>query len=174
MTPSGITSETLEFEGNSSSLDLSPATCRGDECSLASAYAEVYEAAKPRILPPARVIVCGGRDYSDRKRVFSVLDCLHAARPFAMIFHGNARGADTLADLWCKLRGVGVFAVPAQWAKHGKRAGPLRNQAMLGHGIDLVVAFPGGAGTEDMVRRAHKAGVLVTLVRAATPLGEAA
>lgn len=29
---------------------------------------------------------------------------------------------------------------------------------------DLVAAFPGGAGTEDMVRRAKKAGVLISRV----------
>ena len=39
-------------------------------------------------------------------------------------------------------------------------APPLRNQRMLDEGKpDLVVAFPGGGGTKDMVRRAVKAGV---------------
>jgi hypothetical protein len=42
------------------------------------------------------------------------------------------------------------------------KAGPLRNYQMLEEGKpDLVVAFPGGGGTKDMVRRAVKAGVSV-------------
>jgi hypothetical protein len=42
----------------------------------------------------------------------------------------------------------------------GKTAGPLRNQRMLDEGKpDLVVAFPGGGGTKDIVRRAVKAGL---------------
>lgn len=113
---------------------------------------------------PARLIVCGGRDFHDYDRLASVMDRLRAIRPIAMVFHGNARGADTLAHRWCVDRGVKVHPVPADWAKHGKAAGPKRNQAMLGQGIDLVVAFPGGRGTEDMVKRARAAGVMVTRV----------
>lgn len=121
---------------------------------------------------PARLIVCGGRDFTDYERVAAVLDRLQAMRPIFAIWHGNAKGADTLADRWCRERGVKVFPVPAEWSKHGRRAGPLRNQAMLGNHIDLVVAFPGGAGTEDMVKRAKAAGVLVTRAQATSPLRE--
>lgn len=117
---------------------------------------------EPLTNKPARLIVCGGRDFHDYYRLANVMDRLNAIRPISMVFHGSARGADTLAHRWCVERGVKVFPVPAEWSKHGKRAGPMRNQAMLGHGIDLVVAFPGGAGTEDMVRRAKRAGVMVT------------
>jgi len=49
-----------------------------------------------------------------------------------------------------------------EWDELGKKAGPLRNQRMLDEGKpDLVVAFPGGGGTKDMVRRAVKAGVAI-------------
>lgn len=109
-----------------------------------------------------RVIVCGGREYADRRKLFEVMDSIHAERPITFLWHGNARGADSLADLWGWGReGVNVTRVPAQWKKHGKRAGPIRNQNMLGQGIDLVIAFPGGRGTADMVRRAKAAGVEV-------------
>jgi len=48
-----------------------------------------------------------------------------------------------------------------EWDELGKKAGPLRNQRMLDEGKpDLVVAFPGGGGTKDMVsarlRRAYQ------------------
>lgn len=38
-------------------------------------------------------------------------------------------------------------------------AGPIRNSFMLALGPDLVLAFPGGRGTADMVRQASEAGV---------------
>lgn len=112
-----------------------------------------------------RVIVCGGRDFDNQQLVNETLDRIHAERPIKHLWHGNARGADTCAHYWCyrpgKNKPVPCHAVPADWKKHGKAAGPKRNQAMLGQGIDLVVAFPGGRGTADMVRRAKKAGVEV-------------
>lgn len=114
---------------------------------------------------PIRIIVCGGRDYRNAKRVCDVLDALHAETPIAMLWHGGALGADWHGRQWAATKyGVKAFAVPAQWSKHGKAAGPKRNQAMLGNltpGRDLVIAFPGGRGTADMVKRARLAGVEV-------------
>lgn len=108
-----------------------------------------------------RVLVCGGRDYADRAAVFQVLDGLHRARPFGLVIHGGARGADALAGEWAAERGVPRLVMKADWKTHGKAAGPIRNQAMLERKPDAVVAFPGGAGTRDMVRRADKAGVRI-------------
>lgn len=106
-----------------------------------------------------RVIVCGGRDYSDAAKVSEVLSGLDGIRH---LWHGNARGADSLAHEWgIGQPGVSVHPVPADWKKHGRRAGPIRNQKMLGQQPDLVVAFPGGRGTADMVKRARAAGVPV-------------
>jgi len=111
-----------------------------------------------------RVIVCGGRDYIDWDAGFAALDTIHAETPIEFVFHGNARGADSIASAWATgaaRQGVRNCPCPAEWSKHGKAAGPKRNQAMLGNGIDLVIAFPGGRGTADMVRRARAAGVRI-------------
>ncbi|WP_034859903.1 DUF2493 domain-containing protein [Sinorhizobium sojae] len=108
-----------------------------------------------------RVLVCGGRDYCDYETIKRVLDDLHAEHPIEAVIHGNSRGADRLSGVWAKLRNVPCWPVPAQWAKYGKAAGPKRNQAMLGHRPALVVAFPGGNGTADMIRRAKAASIPV-------------
>jgi len=56
--------------------------------------------------------------------------------------------------------------VRAKWSKHGRAAGPIRNQEMIDEcKPDLVVAFPGGRGTADMVRRAKAAGIRVIEVQ---------
>lgn len=110
-----------------------------------------------------RVLVCGGRDYDDMNKVFSTLDDIGPS----LIIEGGASGADNLAWRWSKRRGVERLTFQADWSRDGKAAGPMRNQRMLEEGRpDMVVAFAGGRGTADMVRRAQRAGVQVVQVPA--------
>ena len=82
--------------------------------------------------------------------------------PSTVIIHGAAKGADSLASEWAALNEVKEEVFPADWKTHGRAAGPIRNQQMLDEGKpDLVIAFPGGRGTADMVKRARKAGIEV-------------
>ncbi len=108
-----------------------------------------------------RVLVCGGRNFADADKLYTELDRIHAQTPIACIIEGGAKGADYLAARWSAKKGLDHHArYPADWALHGKAAGPMRNQKMLDEGKpDLVVAFPGGRGTADMVQRAKKAGI---------------
>ena len=113
------------------------------------------------------VLVCGGREYNDRDRLYARMDRLCSVFPFPDItlIHGAARGADHLCDLYARDRGLRCLRFPADWATHGRAAGAIRNQQMLDEGKpDVVIAFPGGKGTEDMIRRARKAGVEVIRV----------
>jgi len=106
------------------------------------------------------VLVCGGRAFTDADTVDRWLSMLKT-RP-SLIVHGGAGGVDTLAHLWAKENGIDVRPYPADWSKLGPKAGPVRNQRMLDEGKpNLVLAFEGGRGTADMVRRARKAGVPV-------------
>lgn len=109
------------------------------------------------------VLVCGGRDFRDYNLLTSVLDELHREEPIWLVVHGDARGADRLAGLWATCTNVAVHAHPARWDLYGRAAGPIRNRAMLESqfSVDLVVAFPGGHGTEDMVKQARAKGVPV-------------
>jgi hypothetical protein len=104
-----------------------------------------------------RVLVCGGRDFTDQPRVWSVLDHYHAeSGGFGCIVHGAARGADTLAGAWASARGVFELPFPADWDLHGYSAGPIRNARMLHEGRpDVVIAFPGGKGTANMIEQAR-------------------
>lgn len=112
-----------------------------------------------------RVLVCGGRHYANREVLFKVLDLAHDANPIECLIHGAARGADALADEWASDRGVFRQPFPADWEAFGNAAGPMRNRRMLVTGKPhLVIAFPGGAGTADMVRKARLAGVPVATV----------
>lgn len=111
-----------------------------------------------------RVIVCGGRNYKDKRFVWWMLDKLNARKPITMIIHGCARGADSYAEEWAALfpGQCTAYGIPAEWKKHGDRAGPIRNRLMLDLGQpDLVVAFQGGTGTANMTAAATAAGVKV-------------
>lgn len=111
-----------------------------------------------------RILVTGGRNYANVRLLTRTLDDLARTRAIAVIIHGNAPGADSLAAEWARRSRVPVEAYPADW-RRGKGAGPERNARMLAEGKpDLVVAFPGGRGTADMVRRARAAGVRVVEV----------
>lgn len=113
-----------------------------------------------------RLLVCGGRDYHDAAELNSTLDRIAADRgPIEVLIHGAARGADTLAHLWAEMRGIPVASFPADWDRHGRSAGAIRNGQMLTEGRpDLVVAFPGGNGTANMVRQSRERGVEVIKV----------
>lgn len=108
-----------------------------------------------------KLLVCGGRDYGDVDRADKLLDRIHANRKIQIVIEGGATGADSLARMWAKKRGVLCATVPALWSKRGRGAGPQRNAAMLTLGPDGVLAFPGGAGTANMVQAAKDAGVPV-------------
>ncbi len=119
-----------------------------------------------------RVLVCGGRAYSNEAKVFETLNIVHADRAITCIIHGDAGyideddtvfGADKLAGVWADRHwGVTTEVYPAQWDKYGRRAGYLRNREMLVVGKpDLVVAFPGKAGTAMMIRLAKEADISV-------------
>ena len=118
-----------------------------------------------------RVLVCGGRDYDNRERLFRVLDqALQAAtmagKSFTLI-HGGARGADTLADVWATMRQIAtgwgdVRVYEANWERDKKAAGPIRNKLMLtNEQPHVIVSCKGGAGTAHMMKIGREAGIPV-------------
>jgi hypothetical protein len=113
-----------------------------------------------------RILICGGRDFTDKWKFYEVMDRLSEEYDFdnkqpIVIIAGEARGADTLAKEYAE-ECWEYAGYPADWNKYGKRAGYVRNQQMLDEGKpELVVAFPGGKGTAMMIELAKKAGVEV-------------
>ncbi|MCZ7856030.1 DUF2493 domain-containing protein [Agrobacterium salinitolerans] len=118
-----------------------------------------------------KVLVCGGRDM-DRIAAWNwlernALDELSFASGLSSftiekIIHGGCRGADEGAGEWAKSEHIPVVVCKADWKKHGKSAGPIRNRMMLDvHKPDFVIALPGGRGTENMIRLAESYGVRV-------------
>lgn len=106
-----------------------------------------------------KIIVCGGRYYRDS---LTFCEALNKLKDLQLIIHGDASGADTMANHYALARGIAQVKCPANWSQYGHAAGPIRNKSMLiDHKPDLVVAFPGGRGTANMINLAKRAGVPV-------------
>ena len=114
-----------------------------------------------------RIIITGGRergstrDYEQIYTVFSTVVNSKCAEQehvrFTVIQGGCPTGIDSIACTLAHLSGCKCETFPADWEKHGRAAGPIRNQAMADAGADLCLAFPSAGrstGTWDMIRRA--------------------
>lgn len=114
-----------------------------------------------------RVIIAGGRDFSDYQRLKDYMDwALQNIKQEIIVVSGGARGADSLGEQYAKERGYSVDLHPADWEKYGKGAGFIRNREMA-ESADALVAFWDGKsrGTEHMINFAKTHGLNVRIVR---------
>ena len=108
-----------------------------------------------------KIIVCGGRDFTDCEFVFAALDHFNKKHPVSLVIEGGAKGADAIGALWAKHNKIDCWKVTADWDKHGKAAGHIRNRLMLDLEPDAVIAFPCGKAAANMVQQATAAGVKI-------------
>ena len=115
-----------------------------------------------------RILVTGWRDWPLGAAGF-IESALSAAWPAGLdpgqlvVVHGRCPygGVDLYADRWARTCQVPIEEHPADWARHGKAAGMLRNSEMVKPGADLCLGFPGpgSRGTWDCLRKAVDAGI---------------
>lgn len=116
----------------------------------------------------SRILICGGRDFNNSTLFDRVMATTESYfNPSFCIIQGGARGADRLAALWAFRKGCAMLEMRANWNFYNLSAGRVRNSWMLEFGMpDLVIAFPGGAGTQNMVQQAQARGFDVYVVPA--------
>lgn len=118
-------------------------------------------------MDPARIIVTGSRDWTDQGAIERALDAILTRHPEGLVIvHGAARGADTIAATWADRRraaGVTPEPHPADWHRHGRAAGMIRNREMAALGATGCVAFQlnGSPGTAGMIQAARAQGIPV-------------
>ena len=112
-----------------------------------------------------RVLICGDRNWKDQAAIHELVDILPEK---TIVFHGAARGADSLAGAFArkKLGEDQVIPFPANWDRWGKVAGRIRNQQMLEEGVPEVVIYffddlSKSKGTKHMVELSQECGVPV-------------
>ncbi len=126
------------------------------------------------ILPPApesapatppRILVTGSRDWRDAQTLDHALRFYWETTPPGTVLVSGAcpTGADRLAEEAWESWGGPVERHPADWDRHGKAAGPRRNQEMVDLGADICLAFPlpGSRGTRHCMAAAERAGIPV-------------
>lgn len=112
---------------------------------------------------PSRILVCGGRDFTNDTLLFREMDKLveFFADKF-FIIEGGAQGADFHAGRWAQSKGIPFAVMPANWKFYDKAAGTIRNEWMVDWLLpDLCIAFPGGIGTQRMKDYCELMGVTV-------------
>lgn len=130
-----------------------------------------------------RVLVCGDRwwgrmadwegkllprSMKEKKLLIEILDQFHLTTPITLLIEGEAKGADLQARSWAEKNGVPVQPYPADWDRHKKAAGPIRNTQMLKEGRpEVVLAFHSNLtlskGTAHMMKLAKQKGIPVQL-----------
>lgn len=89
-----------------------------------------------------RVLVAGSRTWTDHEAVLFELAGLALLHGGITVVHGAARdGADRFAHLAARAIGAAEERHPADWKRHNRRAGYVRNEEMVATAPDLVLAF---------------------------------
>lgn len=111
-----------------------------------------------------KVIIAGGREITDYD--FLLKAVLDANFDITTVVSGGARGADTLGERFAAEAEVELVRFPADWDKHGRAAGPIRN-AQMGDYADALIALWDGQsrGTKHMIDYATKKGLKVYVAR---------
>jgi len=118
-----------------------------------------------------RVLITGSRAWDDAETIRAALQvvadsAIRANIPMVTVVHGACpKGADAIADEWVRwYRGETLVIAerhPALWDLHGKKAGMIRNAAMVKRGADLCLAFirDNSRGATHLAELASEAGM---------------
>ena len=109
-----------------------------------------------------KTIIAGGRDYQFNYADHEFLDSLIITE----VVCGGATGADECGRQWALTEDIPVKMFQADWAKHGKAAGPIRNREMAEYADRLVAFWDGKSrGTKNMIDEAKKRGLDIVVCR---------
>lgn len=112
-----------------------------------------------------KLLIAGGRDFDDYAalRVAALkaaTGILSEENGFELVVvSGTCDGADKLGERWAAECNYTVTRMPADWTKHGKAAGPIRNREMAKVATHALVFWDGKSrGTKNMIDELHKVG----------------
>ena len=106
-----------------------------------------------------KVIIAGGRDFENYDQLKKACDYYlqNKKKEGIEIVSGGASGADKLGERYAEERGYPVTVFNADWNKHHKAAGPIRNRQMAEHANALIAFWDNESrGTKNMIEEARK------------------
>jgi hypothetical protein len=111
--------------------------------------------------------VVGSRTFEDYAYMWGALVALHFRYGLTGIVSGGARGADRMAEKFCREElGMEPTVILPDWDKYGKKAGFLRNIDIV-QVSDYIVAFWDGKsrGTEHSIGLARNQAKLLRIYK---------
>lgn len=99
-----------------------------------------------------KVIIAGGRNIKGENLLYEALKTF----PYKIteVVCGMASGVDTLGKEYAEENGILISEFPANWEKHGKAAGPIRNKQMAEYGDVLLLIWDGkSSGSANMAKQ---------------------
>ena len=118
--------------------------------------------AETEVLTPkgAKIAFTGGMDCNDHRRIWDVLDKVHAKHPDMVLLHGGSpKGAELIAAKWADTRKVRQIAFKPDWTRHAKAAPFKRNDQLLDIMPIGVIVFPGSGISDNLADKARKLGI---------------
>ena len=109
-----------------------------------------------------RILVTGSREWVNRGVIYNALVAEFNSEPDAILVSGACpSGADLICEEIWGTWGGAIERHPADWKRHGKAAGFIRNQEMVDLGADLCLAFRRNysRGTTHCANAATMAGI---------------
>lgn len=105
-----------------------------------------------------RVIVAGSRSIVDYLIVEQAIK--DSGFTITELISGCAKGVDTLGEYYAQLRDIPIKKFPADWQRHGRKAGYIRNMEMAKHADALIAVWDGqSSGTVHMINVAKERGL---------------
>lgn len=107
-----------------------------------------------------RTIIAGSRGIKNQALLDKIMT--EHEGTVSKVVSGAAPGVDRMGETWAKSKGVEIDSRPADWDKHGKRAGMLRNLEMAKNAERLIAIWDGESkGTRQMINEARAKGLEV-------------
>lgn len=107
-----------------------------------------------------KTIIAGSRTITDYAIVEEVIK--ESGFEITKVISGMAKGVDTLGERWAHYNNIGIHLCPADWKKHGKKAGYIRNIEMADIADALIVIIENKSrGSSHMLSIAKERGLLI-------------
>lgn len=113
----------------------------------------------------SKVIIAGGRDFNSPAMLEYEMEIISRRINITEVVCGGAVGADHIGSRWAINNDIPVVCFYADWQKHGRAAGPIRNREMAEYADALVAFWDGLRGTLNMIHTADRLGLQVEVVR---------
>ena len=107
-----------------------------------------------------KTIIAGSRGVKLYRQIVEAVE--NSEFDISCVISGTARGADRLGEDYAFKNDIACERYPAEWDKHGKSAGYIRNTLMADNADALIAIWDGESrGTKHMIDIARRKGLKV-------------